>query len=210
LCLGGAFQQWNFCHAKGMTEHEVNFRLWYVEATIPLRNNGHAGFIFAMIGFPLLERYLRGKLSIPDDHHGLTAAAYAWLNQAFPDLAGRANEFWPGYRHALLHQATFQRSHQKAGQKVVIAVPLISGFDSRPVYLNSVGTCFFLNPLAFFDFVTTTILNDFSSYEMSSLPLPVAPNPVRGPIITTITAGAPIPSGTTIINATGIQPKRSS
>jgi len=172
-----------------MPDHRADFKQWFVEAMAPLKTNGPATFIFAMVAFPLLERYLRGKCNIPDSSSGLNSDAYAWLNKAFPDLSNRAIEFWPGYRHALLHQVTFQDFRYLNRQKVVIARPHISGFDIRPVYLNASENCFYLNPVAFFDFVIDKILNDFSHYESPSLPLPTPFNPMRVSIPTAITAG---------------------
>jgi hypothetical protein len=179
-----------------MADHRADFDQWFVQAMAPLRGDGHAGFIFAIVAFPLLERYLRGKFIIPETTFGLTTPAFAWLNSSLPDLSGRADEFWPGYRHALLHQVAFQDFRFIGRQKVVIATPNISGFNSRPVYLNASENCFYLNPIAFFDFVTHQIQSDFVSYESSSSPLPSPFSPVRGPTPTVITAGPSIPLGT--------------
>ena len=45
-----------------MATAEDDFRKWFVESLAPLRSNGaRAGFVFAMVAFPLLERYLRNK-----------------------------------------------------------------------------------------------------------------------------------------------------
>jgi hypothetical protein len=44
-----------------MSNAETDFRRWFVDSLAPLRNNGDAGFIFVMVAFPLLERYLRNK-----------------------------------------------------------------------------------------------------------------------------------------------------
>lgn len=187
-----------------MPDHQADFKQWFVQAMAPLRKDGHAGFIFAMVTFPLLERFLRGKFSIADATGGLSTDAYNWLNTSLPDLSQRADDFWAGYRHALLHQATFQDFRLVRGQRVVIASPNISGFDPRPVYLNTIENRFYLNPIAFFDFVTNQILTDFTSYECSSSPLPTPFSPVRGPTPTVITAGAIIPLDTPTI--TGVHP----
>jgi len=45
---------------------EDDFKKWFVESLEPLRNNDDAGFIFAMIAFPILERYLRRKSALPE------------------------------------------------------------------------------------------------------------------------------------------------
>lgn len=37
-----------------------NFKRWFIEPLKSLKDDQDAGFIFAMITFPLLERYLRG------------------------------------------------------------------------------------------------------------------------------------------------------
>ena len=44
-----------------MTEDENYFRKWFVDVLEPLRDKGDAGFVFAVVSFPLLERYLREK-----------------------------------------------------------------------------------------------------------------------------------------------------
>jgi hypothetical protein len=42
-------------------DHKENFRQWFVNVLDPLRGNGNAGFIFAFVSLPSLERYLRQK-----------------------------------------------------------------------------------------------------------------------------------------------------
>ena len=184
-----------------------DFRLWYVKPMVPLEANGHAGFIFVMVTFPLLERYLRGKFSIAQTQSGLTPDAYNWINQNFPEISGHANEFWSGYRHALLHQATFQAQRFDRNQGVYVSAPspFISGHDPRTVYFDATANHFYMNPVAFYKAVIATIEGDFSSYERSSLTLPQAQSPVYQPVFSAPTAGPVIliPSSP---NPTGILP----
>jgi hypothetical protein len=49
-----------------MATAEDDFRKWFVESLAPLRSNGDAGFVFAMVAFPLLERHLRNKSGCPE------------------------------------------------------------------------------------------------------------------------------------------------
>ena len=159
-----------------MSTSRTEFERWFVHTLARLRENGDAGFIFVFTAFPLLERYLRRKSNCPDGCP-LNDDFFKQLGSLFTEVVGREREFWNCYRNGLLHRATF--SAAKLDKKKGIWIPLpgagISGYDSRPVYFIPETTQFFLNPLSFFDVVTTSILADFATYEGSTsvyYPLP--------------------------------------
>ena len=142
-----------------------DFKSWFVESLKPLRTNGHAGFIFVLIAFPLLERYLRGKSGCPEGQT-LTQRFFSNLGTLFPRISGKENDFWNCYRNGLLHQVTFPKAKlTKNGIWVGLPEAGLSGHDKGPVYYDLASNQFFLNPLAFFDLVTSTILADFPPYE---------------------------------------------
>jgi hypothetical protein len=89
-----------------MTDHEENFRKWFVDALGPLRSKGDAGFIFAFVSLPLLERYLREK-SGAGEAMTLPTQFFVELGKLFPEVAGREKSMWHCYRNGLLHQAAF-------------------------------------------------------------------------------------------------------
>jgi hypothetical protein len=149
-----------------MTPAMQDFKRWFIDSLSPLRANGHAGFVFVLIAFPLLERYLRGKSACPEGQP-LTPAFLSNLGVLFPAIAGKEKSFWDCYRNGLLHQVTFPKAKLDRKTRIWVALPEagISGYDQRPVYFIPSSNRFFLNPLVFFDLVTSTILADFSAYE---------------------------------------------
>ena len=179
-----------------MTDHQENFRKWFVDALDPLRGNGDAGFIFAFVSQPLLARYLREK-SGAGEAPTLPRQFFVELGKLFSEIAGREDRMWHCYRNGLLHQAAFSQEKRRQGIVIVLNAAL-SGHDTRPIYYDSAGDCFYMNPKEFFDRVTNTILGDFATY-LGSLspahPLPAVAFPstaVRGvtPTITGLIVGA--------------------
>lgn len=152
-----------------MVTAESDFRRWFVESLRPLRKNANAGFIFVLVAFPLLERYLRRKSRCPDGEN-LTEEFFNRLGLLFDGIAGNEREFWDCYRNGLLHQATFPQAKlvKKTGIWTQLPDAGISGHDPRPVYFLQETTQFFLNPISFFDNVTEAILRDFDTYEKSA------------------------------------------
>ena len=178
-----------------MNSNEANFRMWYLDALEPLRGKGHTGFIFAMVAFPLLERYLREK-SGAGEIISLTDSFHVELGVLFPDIAGRERQFWACYRHGLLHQATFK---QQSPTGTLVITSGLSGHDPRPVYFDVIANAYYLNPVAFFDQVTAKILSDFSTFEGSlspshQFPLIIDPLSAISGVVPTI--GAPFPGST--------------
>ena len=151
-----------------MTEStaEDDFRKWYVDSLAPLRDKGDAGFIFTMVAFPLLERYLRNKSECPEGSD-LSPKFFDNIAEIFPDIAVKRREFWQCYRNGLLHQATFPRERWKKRDGIWVMLPsaALSGHDERPVYFDDRVGGFFLNPISFFDHVVAEILANFGTYE---------------------------------------------
>ena len=151
-----------------MTEDENYFRKWFVDVLEPLRDKGDAGFVFAVVSLPLLERYLREK-SDAGQASTLPQEFFDELGALFPDIAGKERDFWHCYRNGLLHQAAFSKA--KIGKRIeVMSNAALSGYDIRPVYFDISSDTFYLNPMTFFDRVTTTILSDFATYMGSLSP----------------------------------------
>ena len=89
-----------------MTDHEENFRKWFVDALDPLRRNGDAGFIFAFVSLPLLERYLREK-SGAGEAITLPTQFFVELGKLFPEIAGREDRMWHCYRNGFCTKRHF-------------------------------------------------------------------------------------------------------
>jgi hypothetical protein len=151
-----------------MKNSEAEFRRWFVESLDGLRANGDAGFIFLLVAFPLLERFLRRRSQCPDGLK-LNDAFYANLSSLFSEISGREKDFWNCYRNGLLHHVTFSSAKlAKKGAWSSLPEAAISGHDSRPVYFLVAASQFYVNPIAFFDVVINAILADFATYESSS------------------------------------------
>ena len=126
-----------------MTEDEENFRKWFVDMLERLRNEGNAGFVFALVSFPLLERYLRQK-SGAGQKTSLPEQFFCELGKLFPGIAKREKDFWQCYRNGLLHQVAFSKERTK-NQKRIEIMPdaALSGHDDRQVYFNVSENAFF-------------------------------------------------------------------
>lgn len=146
-----------------MSDDKDNFIKWYVNALAPLRSNGDAGFIFAIVTLPLLERYLREK-SKTGQANSLPERFFVELGQLLPDIADKTNDFWQCYRNGLLHQATFSKGKLRGGVTLVMPSAGLSGGNLQPVYFDASTKSFYMNPVAFFDLVTSHILSDFGTY----------------------------------------------
>lgn len=152
-----------------MGRERNNFQTWFVNPMEQLRkieNAENAGFIFAMVGFPLLERYLREKSKSYEAD--LNDAFYKELTLVFPEFKGSSKDFYSAYRNGLLHQVTFSSKRRKNIDKknyIWIELPkaAMSEHDKRPIYLHENGG-FYMNPFAFYDRVIEVILGDFPTY----------------------------------------------
>lgn len=179
-----------------MSTAQAEFEKWFVESMKPLRQNGHAGFIFLFVAFPLLERYLRNKAgSRCPEGETLNDECLKPLGEMFPDIEGNERVFWDCYRNGLLHQVTFPTAKLKKKEKIWIELPAagISGYDPRPVYFNEEVNAFLVNPITLFDRITTEIEENFSVYENADKPsfysLPRVIDPSTAESWTTPTTG---------------------
>lgn len=155
-----------------MTLHQ--FRKWYVEILEGLYPDRDAGFAILMTVFPLLERYLRGKLSLPLGG-SIGKKGKAELVELFPELKTTqvAGEFWEVFRHGLLHQVTLFNKNRGGdnlrASRITHDIPI-------PVAIESDGS-FTLQPVLFAKEVIGLILADFDTFkneqETSIYPLPV-------------------------------------
>lgn len=133
-----------------------NFRAWFstqIQKLIPDRN---AGFVIAMITFPLLERYLRRQTGAEPK----SPLFVAGLLKVLPELgtSKTAKKFWSNYRHGLLHNVTMsQESHGLT-------------HDTEIVKTETNGKVW-LNPILFAQRVLDTIEADFETFE-GGQPLP--------------------------------------
>jgi hypothetical protein len=179
-----------------MAASEADFRKWFIDSLAGLRKNGDAGFIFILVAFPLLERYLRRKSHCPDGQN-LTPTFFTNLGTLFSEINGREREFWDCYRNGLLHHVTFPRAKLHKGAWNALPEAGISGHDSRPVYFLPATKEFYVNPTSFFDAVTSAILADFATYESGgtttnyNLPSVLDPTGAAPQIVPTINFSLP-------------------
>lgn len=178
-----------------MSTAQTDFENWFVKSLNPLRDNGDAGFIFALVAFPLLERYLRNKSRNPEGE-ALKEPFYTALGEEIKEVKGKEHPFWECYRNGLLHQVTFpKKKRDRKGIWVELPAAGLSGHDLKPVYCDQ-SAGFFLNPVAFFDHVKDMILKDFSTYEMANpstqYPLPAVGTPSTAQPKTVPTINIPI------------------
>jgi len=134
-----------------------NFELWLGKPLALLIDTEHSGFAVAMIAFPVLERYLRGKSRSEPNTPTFDAA----LLSVIPELGTiqAAGKFWSIYRHSLLHWAAFQKANY--------------GFTECPGVISVTEEGFvWLNPRLFGGRVLETVRADFEPFEAENVPLP--------------------------------------
>ena len=107
-----------------------NFELWVGGPLEAMLAQPHAGFVVAMVAFPVLERYLRGKSGAAPDKPGFQAA----LVEVIPELRNTqaAGTFWFMFRHSLLHYAGFQQPNYA----FVSSAELVSVSERGEVWMN--------------------------------------------------------------------------
>lgn len=134
-----------------------NFELWVGGPLETILAHPHAGFIVAMVAFPVLERYLRGKSGAAPDEPAFQAA----LVEVIPELRSTqaAGTFWSMFRHSLLHYAGFQRPNYGFAS----SAELVSVSASGEVWMN---------PQLFGERVLKTVRADFPAYERGKVSLP--------------------------------------
>jgi hypothetical protein len=152
-----------------MNEHFDNFKNWYMATLERLYPYRDAGFAILMIGFPLLERYLRKKVRLlPKDN--LSDLFYTELASLFPVLSNvlTAKAFWQVYRNGLIHEVTLSRQNRSGHEMPVGWVS-----HDKPMISVEEGS-FWIHPVDFAKKVIDTIQNDFETFEgveNSQLPL---------------------------------------
>ncbi len=144
------------------------FQLWYKEPIETLiAKDEHTGFAVLMLTLPILERYLRQKLTITQDN--LPDSFHEELVKLFPQFQKKENakRFWRVYRHGLLHQATLQ------GLDGIIAFVhnAVSIVECAPD-----GRTFGLSPNQFALAVLSIIENDLTTFENVSGSQPQLPS----------------------------------
>lgn len=133
-----------------------NFDIWFGAKIRRLSSDREAGFIVAIVTFPLLERYLRQLTRAEPKERRFTEG----LLRLFPELetVEAAERFWTTYRHGLLHNVTMSRETHGLTH------------DSAAVQIDPNGKVW-LNPASFSERVLFTIENDFGTFERGQ-PLP--------------------------------------
>jgi hypothetical protein len=133
-----------------------NFRIWFGDYIRSLVGDPKAGFLLAMVSFPLLERYVR-QLTNAEPH---SPKFIAGLRKVLEDLRtdAIAQTFWSTYRHGILHNVTMSpEAHGLTRQDHVVQV-------------HSDGKIW-LDPFLFSQRVLDTIEKNFETFE-SGFPLP--------------------------------------
>ena len=144
-----------------------NFRNWFAAQIRRLAPDRDAGFIIAMVTFPLLERYLRQLTkSEPKTPRFITGLLHVLPELKTPEAA---QLFWTTYRHGLLHNVTLSReTHGLTLEGLIVEVQ-----SNGKVWLN---------PVLFSERVLARIEADFGTFE-GGHPLPAvsihSPNPDR-------------------------------
>ena len=146
------------------------FQLWYKEPIETLiAKDEHTGFAVLMITLPILERYVRRKLSITSDNLTMQTGFFDELATLFPQFRSPkyAQRFWKCYRHGLLHQATLQLKDGVAIAFVHGSVPILE--------CSPDGREFRLSPNKFGRAVLSIVENDLETFEDSTGPPPQLP-----------------------------------
>ena len=127
-----------------------NFQTWFADYLRSLATDRNAGFIIAMVSFPLIERYLRQKTGAEPKSPRFVAG----LLKVLPELqtVGTAQAFWTTYRHGLLHNVAMSKETHGLTH------------DTGIVQVESNGKVW-LNPVLFSERVLGTIEADFTVFE---------------------------------------------
>jgi hypothetical protein len=142
------------------------FKQWFREPIEFLIAKEHTGFAVMMIAIPLIERLLRRRCKIGDQHW--TDAFYDELYRVFPSLGdgAGAREFWQAFRNGILHQATLSlkgpRGAEFSGTVGFKALP-----PGTPIMLQRSPehlSCW-VDPVAFARSVLNEVENDFQTFQ---------------------------------------------
>lgn len=144
-----------------------------IRKLMPMR---HSGFALAMIAFPVLERWIRGRVGIGsrvlrgkdgDKFYDELIVQFESLcdppDGSFPHVA---HAFWQAFRNGILHQTTFSRKPIEV--LGVTALPVFCAFIPRtgvPIITTHSTRTFILDPYAFAEAVLAIVEEDFSAYK---------------------------------------------
>jgi hypothetical protein len=152
-----------------------NFHRWIRNPIRRLSRQKDTGFAVAMITFPVLERWIRGKVGIKsrplqgtdgDQFYAELAVQFEALHDpADGCFVGVAETFWQAFRNGILHQVTFSTKPIRAQVK---AQPVFCAFVERsgvPIVTKHSPPSFLLDPYAFAEVTLSIIEKDFSHYK---------------------------------------------
>ncbi len=155
-----------------------SFRRWIRDPVRRLLKQKHAGFVLAMISFPVLERLVRGKSGIADRPIRCGSddekRFYAALTGYFPALhcspSGTfhdvANVFWQGFRNGILHQATFSYKGYAVKENTRVSASCIFILKTGiAIKVNETKRLIAMDPFAFSESVVGLIEADFEIYR---------------------------------------------
>lgn len=153
--------------------HLKNFHRWIRDPVRRISRQNHTGFAVAMIAFPVLERWIRGKVGIGSSQlKGEPGEKFytelAVQFEALRDPAGACSQnvaraFWKAFRHGIFHQATFSREPLK--KPLPPAFCLFGPRSGQPIDTKISPLTFIVDPGAFAERVISIIESDFASYE---------------------------------------------
>lgn len=139
-----------------------NFEDWFGVNLERMIADTNAGFICAMVAFPLIERYLRRASKSEPGTRAFNDALLLFLGEL--RTAENADRFWGVYRHGLLHTVELNRRGDWLSHETQIIV------------LN--GDRFLMNPALFARRVLDTVRANFDKFALEGLPqvadIPVA------------------------------------
>ena len=136
------------------SQDRINFEEWFGSNLERLIRDPTAGFICAMVAFPLLERYLRRVSNDEPSSLAFNNALLQFMGELGTVKA--ANQFWGVYRHGLLHTAELKRSGDWLSHETQI--------------VTQQGDHFCMNPAKFAERVLEKIRLDFDKYALQGLP----------------------------------------
>jgi hypothetical protein len=135
-------------------QDRLNFEEWFGTNLERLIAEPTAGFICAMVAFPLLERYLLRISNSEPKGTPFQNALLAFMREL--QTVENAGKFWWIYRHGLLHNAELRRRGDWLSH------------EAKIVTINSDSFC--LNPALFAQRVLDTIRAEFDSFAGKGLP----------------------------------------
>jgi hypothetical protein len=156
-----------------LSQNRSDFEAWFVGLIKSMLMDPNAGFVLAMVAFPLLERYLRRRTGAEPKQPAFQEA----LSAILPELQSRdvAVKFWGSYRHGLLHNVRLRDDKDWLSHEV----PIIRVDADR----------LWMNPMHFAVRVVESIQRDFETFAQDPAlpqaravlvaPSPAAPGPYQ-------------------------------